>query len=105
MNDAIKAWLSYAREDLEVARHAVSAGWYKTACFHAQQCSEKWMKALLILHGQSPTRSHNLDFLTDLLEPYIHDVDAIREEALVLTEYAVDARYPNRMDIDQDEAT
>ncbi|MCY0863845.1 MAG: HEPN domain-containing protein [Sulfobacillus sp.] len=62
-------------------------------------------QALLILHGQSPTRSHNLDFLTDLLEPYIHDVDAIREEALVLTEYAVDARYPNRMDIDQDEAT
>lgn len=54
MNAAVEAWISHAREDLDVARHAVSAGWYKTACFHAQQCGEKWMKALLILHGQSP---------------------------------------------------
>ncbi len=105
MNAAVEAWISHAREDLDVARHAVSAGWYKTACFHAQQCGEKWMKALLILHGQSPSRSHNLDFLADLLEPYVHGIDSIREEALVLTEYAVDARYPNRLSMDQDEAT
>lgn len=104
MNAAIEPWISHAREDLEVARPAVSAGWYKTACFHAQQCGEKWMKALLILYGQSPSRSHNLDFLADLLEPYVQGIDSIREEALVLTEYAVDARYPNRMDIEQDEA-
>jgi HEPN domain-containing protein len=49
MNDAIERWRAYAREDLAVARYAVSVGWLNTACFHAQQCAEKWLKALLVL--------------------------------------------------------
>ena len=32
-------------------------------------------------------------------------IDAIREAAVVLTEYAVNARYPNQLGIDYDEAT
>lgn len=105
MNAAVEAWISYAHEDLEVAQHAVLVGWYKTACFHAQQCGEKWLKALLVLHGQSPSRSHDLDFLADLLEPFVHEMGSIREATLVLTEYAVDARYPNQLSLDEDEAT
>ncbi|WP_053958156.1 HEPN domain-containing protein [Sulfobacillus thermosulfidooxidans] len=104
MNAAVEAWIAQAREDFAVAQHAVSAGWYKAACFHAQQCGEKWLKALLILYGQSPSRSHDLDFLADLLEPYVQGIESIREAAIVLTEYAIDARYPSRLRIEHDEA-
>lgn len=74
MNAAVEIWIAYAREDLEVARHAVSVGWLKPACFHAQQCGEKWLKALLTYHGQPPPRSHNLDYLADLLEAFAKNV-------------------------------
>lgn len=45
MNDAAEAWARRAREDLAVARHASQVGWHATACFHAQQSAEKWLKA------------------------------------------------------------
>ncbi len=105
MNAAVETWISYVREDLEVARHAVSVGWLKPACFHAQQCGEKWLKALLTYHGQPSPRSHDLDYLADLLEPFANNVAVIQEATLVLTEYAVSSRYPNRLEIDVDEAT
>ncbi len=104
MNAQVEEWVSYAHEDLEVAQHASRAGWLKSACFHAQQCGEKWLKALLIYYGQSPTRSHDLDYLADLLEPFVDNIGVIREAVLVLTEYAVAARYPNRLSIDDNEA-
>ncbi|MCY0880251.1 MAG: HEPN domain-containing protein [Firmicutes bacterium] len=89
---------------MNVARHAVSAGWLHTACFHAQQCGEKWLKALLTYYGQPVPRSHDLDYLAELLEPFAPNVVDIREATLVLTEYAVSSRYPSPLEITTDEA-
>lgn len=104
MNDPTEPWRTYAREDLNVARHAVSAGWLHAACFHAQQCGEKWLKALLAHYGQPVPRSHDLDYLADLLEVLAIEVAEIREATLVLTEYAVSSRYPSPLEITTDEA-
>ncbi|WP_020374980.1 HEPN domain-containing protein [Sulfobacillus thermosulfidooxidans] len=104
MNDPVKMWRAYAQEDLDVARHAVSVGWLNSACFHAQQCGEKWLKALLTYYGQPVPRSHDLDYLADLVEPFAKNVGDIREATLVLTEYAVSSRYPSPLEIDVDEA-
>lgn len=53
--------------------------------------------------GLRPPRTHDLEVLADTLAAFLA-VDTIREAALVLTEYAVDARYPGT-DVDADEAT
>jgi HEPN domain-containing protein len=81
-----------------------SAGWNASACFHAQQCGEKWIKAVLLSNGLPPTRTHDLDALLDLLEQASVDLAPVREAATVLTEYAVDARYPDADDINREGA-
>lgn len=36
---------------------------FSNACFHAQQCAEKYMKAVLDEHGQTIDRVHDLSAL------------------------------------------
>lgn len=50
----------------------------------------------------TPPRTHDLDLLADLIEANVSPLD-IREASLILTQYAVDARYPGT-DIDEEEA-
>lgn len=85
-----------------VARHALEVSWLATACFHAHQAAEKYLKAVLVMLGTAPPRTHDLDLLADFIEANISPWD-IREASLILTQYAVDARYPGT-DIDEDEA-
>ena len=49
INDPL-AWAAHAEEDLALARTALrrKQPLASGACFHAQQCAEKYMKALLI---------------------------------------------------------
>ena len=43
-----RGWFLKAESDLITARHMVeSDGPYDTACFHAQQAAEKYLKGLL----------------------------------------------------------
>src|SRR2546426_2604953 len=42
---------------------------YDAACFHAQQCAEKYMKALLQESARPFPKSHDLDDLMKLLLP------------------------------------
>lgn len=102
MNDAVEPWIKRADEDLAVARHALEVPWLATACFHAHQAAEKYLKAVLVMLNTTPPRTHDLDLLADLIEANVSPLD-IREASLVLTQYAVDARYPGT-DIDEEEA-
>jgi len=64
------------------------------SCFHAQQCVEKALKALLLqLHVEFP-RTHDLARLLDLLKTARIDLPAEVDEAFALTQYAVQTRYP-----------
>jgi len=64
------------------------------ACFHAQQCAEKALMALLV-HLQVPfPRTHVLDLLVDLVKDEDIEVPLSLDEAIELTQYAVETRYP-----------
>jgi len=86
-------WLQFAIEDRQSAEVLVAAGLYSQACFHAQQCLEKALKALLVQQGQVPPRTHRL---TDLLQQLALDwpsdwIERMRQvDALYLS-----ARYPD----------
>ncbi len=64
------------------------------ACFHAQQCAEKALKALLLQHQIPFPRTHAIEVLLDILKLYGQTVTENVNETFVLTEYAVQTRYP-----------
>ena len=63
-------------------------------CFHCQQAAEKYLKALLEEHGQSVPKLHDLERLAQLLQPYCSALSSLRRGLLLLTDFAVDTRYP-----------
>ena len=64
-----------------------------SACWHCQQVAEKSLKAALILESIAFPLVHDLDTLCDLL-PKGWIMQNIRDDLSVLTEWAIEARYP-----------
>jgi HEPN domain-containing protein len=93
MNEASDRWLMFAREDLRAAQILLPEGIYSQACFHAQQCVEKCLKAALARAGQSAPRTHSI---TDLLSLLPSDEFAdLRNDLVELDDYYVPTRYPD----------
>lgn len=92
-----RQWLEKAAGDLSSAKHLLILPdpecRFDVICFHAQQCSEKSLKAFLVLHKIPFERIHDLG---ELLELCTLDPNLIRELDLIdtLTPYAVETRYP-----------
>ncbi|MHB8766442.1 MAG: HEPN domain-containing protein, partial [Deferrisomatales bacterium] len=61
--------------------------------FHAQQCAEKYLKAVLVLCGAEFPKTHDLVRLLRLVPPSVGIVLAPVDVA-PLNRYAVEARYP-----------
>ena len=96
-----KKWLNFAEQDLKAARELFE-NYNQIVCFHCQQSAEKYIKGLLILLQKDFKKTHNLNYLLDLIEKDIPD--KVNEAAEYLNEYAVEARYPGEFDeIDSDE--
>jgi len=97
MNGTVKEWISKAEGDYTTAvreLRATQSPNYDAACFHAEQCAEKLMKALLIHLGVTPPRTHDLSTLDRLLAPVCQGWSWPAEELRFLTRAAVDFRYP-----------
>ena len=91
-----REWLTKADNDLTNAAHTLKLGTAcptDTVCFHAQQCVEKYLKALLVWEGIDFPRTHDLEALVALV-PSESRPDLGDEELARLTEYATGARYP-----------
>ncbi len=66
----VREWIEKADNDLKTAAHTIKLGAdcpTDTVCFHAQQCVEKYLKALLVLRRCDFPRTHDLERLRDLL--------------------------------------
>ena len=97
MNDTIKEWIAKSEEDYATAKREIAVTEfpsYSVICFHAQQCVEKLMKALLIKFGQVPPRTHHLVVLHTQLKPVCPDWEASLEDLQFLTRAGMDFRYP-----------
>ena len=95
-NDVVLAWMKRARSDLLLGRVALHTKGVlpEDACFHAQQCAEKALKALLLQLEIEFPKTHAIEVLLDLLKTRGIDIPSGVDEAFELTEYAVQARYP-----------
>jgi HEPN domain-containing protein len=93
-------WAQKAENDLTTASHTVRLRKNcptDTVCFHAQQCVEKYLKALLVLNDIEFGRTHHVSALLTLLPPSIRP-PMTPEEQERFTEYAVTTRYPGDYD-------
>jgi len=92
--DLARAWLDKADSDLNAARWITDGpGPFDTACFHAQQATEKTLNAFLAYNEGPIPRTHDLDELQRLCLEY-HDVGKNSEVDLSqLTDYAIASRY------------
>lgn len=90
-------WVQKAEGDLTTAQRELRARLnpnYDAACFHAQQCAEKYLKALL-QEAQIPFgKTHNLSLLLDLLPERHSGLELLRPTLAILNAYAVEYRYP-----------
>jgi len=97
MNQLTVEWVDKAEGDFSTALRELRARKspnYDAACFHAQQCVEKYLKARLQEAGIVFSRTHNLIFLLDLLLPIEPEWDIFRQKLLGLNAFAVAYRYP-----------
>jgi HEPN domain-containing protein len=62
-------------------------------CFHAQQASEKFLKAFLAYYDVDFPRTHDLDFL--LIECQKINNEAFQIDFKSLTDFGVSVRYPD----------
>jgi HEPN domain-containing protein len=90
------AWVARAEED-----HTVACASFRrkkplvnAACFHAQQCAEKYLKALLVSQGRAFAKTHDLLVLSEACaEAGIH-VPVSEDKLSILSSCAVRVRYP-----------
>jgi HEPN domain-containing protein len=67
---------------------------YDAVCFHAQQCCEKYLKALMQENGIIIEKTHNLIRLLEWLLPIYPFYESLRRPLNQLNAYAVTFRYP-----------
>ena len=92
----IREWISKADNDLTNASNTLKMGRrgpIDTVCFHAQQCVEKYLKALLVLRGIPFPRTHDIRTLLRLVPAGLRPNLELRAQGR-LTEFATVTRYP-----------
>jgi len=90
-------WVTKAEADLATAQRELRARRapnYDAACFHAQQCAEKYLKALLQEESVSFPRTHDLMMLLSLMTSPAPALTVLQADLRLLTAFGVAFRYP-----------
>jgi HEPN domain-containing protein len=92
-------WIEKAEGDFASAQREIRARKspnYDAACFHSQQCIEKYIKARLQEAGIPFGKIHDLSALLDLASPVEPFWEPFRPDLRLLRAYAVEFRYPGQ---------
>lgn len=98
MTAGTRLWVRKAEGDYDVIltlRRSRKASRFDAICFHAQQCAEKYLKALLHESGEYVPKTHDLSALLELLLPDDALWIALRPRLADLARAAVAFRYPD----------
>ncbi len=98
MNDESpeRDWFEKADQDLEMARRALGPEQPlpEMACYHAQQCAEKYLKGYLIAHSVPFRFVHDLIYLMQLCIARNPTFEKLMPAVEILNEYGATMRYP-----------
>ena len=90
-------WVAKAEEDFDVLERELRARkhpGYSAACFHAQQCAEKYLKARLCEAGREFAKTHDLLTLLDQVVDLEPAWELLRPDLRFMLDFAVSYRYP-----------
>ena len=91
-------WIERAKSNLELAQAKIIHHiYYEDLCYQSQQAAEKALKGLLIYYGVEPEFTHNIEILLNKIKAFA-DIPENVKEAVQLTIYAVQTRYPGEYD-------
>jgi HEPN domain-containing protein len=91
---AVDAWLVFALDDARGAQRLYGAELWNLVCFHAQQATEKVLKAFLRAHMNQIPRVHSLAKLIELCSKIDRTFLRHKQLALLLDRYYIPTRYP-----------
>ena len=93
-----KSWLERAKSSFELSKATIHKNIYlEDLCYQVQQSVEKAFKGLLIYYGVEPEFTHNIGVLLFELEKHT-EITVNIKDAMDLTNYAVQTRYPGSYD-------
>lgn len=95
----VRAWFKKAENDLRTAEHTLKMEDppYDTACFHAQQCAEKYLKGFLSFHEMDFPKTHSIEDLVFLCRGIAPSLESEVGDVEILSIYAVETRYPGEL--------
>jgi len=91
--ELVQSWLRKAASNETALAASLEAQSYDTACFHAQQAVEIYLKAFLIYRDVDYPFTHNLVKLVDQCAEIPPLFASLTETVAPLTPYAVELRY------------
>ena len=97
MNVLVNEWVAKAEGDCTTALREYRARKspnYDAACFHAQQCVEKYLKAVLQKHEIPFRKIHDLEILLQSCLELFPLWQTMQDDMELLTQYAIHFRYP-----------
>jgi len=97
MKASAREWVEKAEADFVSAAREYRARKrpnFDAACFFAQQCIEKYLKARLVEAGVAFPKTHDLEALLDMTLPLEPFWETFRSRLSDLTSFAVAFRYP-----------
>jgi HEPN domain-containing protein len=100
-----KEWLRRSKSNLARAKVGrISEDiLYEDLCFDAQQAVEKALKAICVINEIKFSKVHDISYLMELLEKGNIKIPKRLQRAKILTDYAVETRYPgDYMPVDED---
>jgi len=92
----VRQWIEKAEHDIRNAEYTLTLKKncpFDTVCFHAQQCAEKYLKALLVSRSIPFPKTHDLRILMQLVPKEVK-LGLRMNEVLPLNRYTIEARYP-----------
>ena len=92
----LEIWIDHAEDDMNAAAKLLRGKKPSIygACFHAQQCAEKYIKAMLVFKDQSFPMLHDLLILNNLLVKAGIFMGLPEDDLDTLSAFAVATRYP-----------
>lgn len=93
MNNHVNEWLRQSDEELRTARYLADGNFHRSACYHAEQSIEKYLKAHLIEKGWDLEKTHSIRRLLAIAEDNGLRFD-LEEADIVFMDSIYRGRYP-----------
>jgi len=105
--EELRQWFSLAKQNVEIAKHLLATFHptpVESICNNCQQSAEKYLKGYLFINNIEPPKTHNLVDLLDMCTNILPSFSIFERKCDFLTNFAVIPRYPNDLQITEDDA-